>query len=93
MSSDWTAEELEIFALYKGKCILYAVSANCQKRAVTLHEIIPKSKRPKTWNTPDNRVPVCAECHRMIHDKGAKNYVSLLTDLQYDACRTEKRST
>lgn len=82
MSSEWTAEELEIFALYGGKCILAGVSNKCQKIAVTLHEIIPKSKRPKTWNTPENRVPICNNCHRMIHDNGAKNYVSVLTDLQ-----------
>jgi len=76
VSSEWTAEELEIFDLYGGKCIM------CKHKAVTLHEIIPKSKRPKTWNTPENRVPVCNKCHRMIHDKGSKNYISVLTDLQ-----------
>ena len=78
--SEWSAEELEIFALYNGRCIL------CRRKAVTLHEIIPKSKRPKTWNTPDNRVPVCAICHNRIHHKvGAKHFVSILTDLQYAA--------
>jgi 5-methylcytosine-specific restriction endonuclease McrA len=76
VSGEWTAEELEIFALYGGRCIL------CKQRAVTLHEIIPKTKRPKTLNTPENRVPVCAKCHRKIHDTGAKHFVSILTDLQ-----------
>lgn len=76
MSSEWTADELKIFDLYGGKCIL------CKRKAVTLHEIIPKSKLPKTWNTFGNRVPVCADCHRKIHDSGAGNFVSILRDLQ-----------
>lgn len=77
--SEWSAEELKIFALYNGRCIL------CKRKAVTLHEIIFKSKRPKTWNTPDNRVPVCAVCHNRIHKVDAKHFVSILTDLQYAA--------
>ena len=78
VSTEWSVEELEIFALYKGKCIL------CDRRkAVTLHEIIPRSKRPKAWQDPKNRVPVCAECHTHIHTLGAKNFVSVLTELQH----------
>lgn len=86
---EWSAEELEIFALYKGKCILCSA-----RKAVTLHEIIPRSKRPKTWNTPENRVPVCAECHTKIHLTGAKHFVSVLTDLQQNAKshKTKKRA-
>lgn len=82
--SEWSAEELEIFALYDGRCIL------CRHGAVTLHEIIPKSKCPKTWNTPENRVPVCNKCHRKIHDTGAKHFASVLTDLQQNATKRHK---
>lgn len=82
--SEWSAEELEIFALYGGRCIL------CKQEAVTLHEIIPKSKRPKTWNTPENRVPVCNNCHTKIHNTGTKHFVSVLTDLQQNAAKRHK---
>lgn len=88
VSNYWTADELKIFALYGGKCILAGTVKECQKKAVTLHEIIPKSKRPKDWNTPENRVPMCNNCHRMVHDKGAKNYVNLLRGLQ--KCQKEQ---
>jgi hypothetical protein len=73
VSVEWSSEELQIFEFYNWRCILC-----CKRRAVTLHEIIPKSRRPKTWNDPNNRVPVCADCHFEIHRVGAKNFVSIL---------------
>ena len=81
MSGEWTAEELAIFKQYHGRCIM------CPAKAVTLHEIIPKSKRPRDWNEPGNRVPVCARCHRKIHDIGSKHFVDVLRSLQQSEIR------
>jgi 5-methylcytosine-specific restriction endonuclease McrA len=55
-----------IFLLYSGLC------AFCERAdGGALHEIVPRSKRPKDWWLTENRVPVCATCHDIIHDKGA----------------------
>jgi len=63
----WTPEELQIFSLYNYKCLWCMILD-----AVTLHELIPKSLAPKTWDRPENRVPLCAGCHVKAHDKGTK---------------------
>ena len=72
----WNDEELEIFDLFRGKCIL------CKQWAVTLHEICPKSKCPKTWQNPENRVPVCNRHHNWIHATGANNHAIELSRLR-----------
>jgi len=61
---------------YKNRCII------CMQPYDTIHEIIPKSQRPKTWQTKDNCIPVCNKCHTMIHAAGAKTYVMTLRGLQ-----------
>jgi len=75
--SNWTQEELGIFALFSGRCAL--VKAH---KAVTLHEIVPKSLAPKTWKDPKNRIPLCAECHRKVHDEGSAKYRTTLTKIR-----------
>lgn len=65
---EWDSVERDILDLYKSKCAL------CSKKAVTIHEIVPKSRRPTTWMAKDNRVPVCAECHNRIHNEGTRKY-------------------
>lgn len=73
IDANWTEEELELLNLFGGKCIL------CGTRdAVTLHEIIPKSKNIKHWQDPENRVPVCNECHDKIHKRGARKFAAFL---------------
>lgn len=66
MGSLWTSEELEIFRKFGDKC------ARCGNSAVTLHEIVPKSKAPKTWMNPKNRIPLCVACHHLAHQHGTK---------------------
>jgi len=63
-SSDWTPEELSIFALFSGRCGVCRIA-----ESVTLHEICPKSINPK-WKNPKNRIPVCNSCHTRIHSEG-----------------------
>lgn len=64
---NYTEEELAIFVEFGGRC------ARCGKPSIVLHEIVPKSKRPKTWNTPDNRIPLDNDCHLLAHAKGTRN--------------------
>ena len=73
----YTKEELSIFAEFGYRC------ARCGKPAVTLHEIVPKSKRPKTWNTPSNRITTCDDCHCYYHAKGTKRVRDELRQLRY----------
>ena len=63
----WTEEEIEIFSIFNFRC------PRCNRRAVTLHEICPKSKCPKTWMKPENRMPLCANCHEWAHSRGTNN--------------------
>ena len=50
-----------IFAYYRGRCVLCWV-----RPAVTIHEIEPRSKRPKTWREFENRAPLDAYCHAAV---------------------------
>lgn len=43
----------------------------CGKPSEIVHEIVPKSRRPKTWMLPENRVVLCNECHTWAHHRGA----------------------
>ena len=63
---NYTEEELSIFDEFDGRC------ARCGNTAIVLHEIVPKSKRPKTWNTPENRIPLDNDCHILAHMKGTR---------------------
>lgn len=72
----WGDDELAIFAEFSGKC------ARCGDIAVTLHEIIPKSRKPKTWKTPENRIPLCVNCHLWAHSHGTRQSRQELTLLR-----------
>jgi 5-methylcytosine-specific restriction endonuclease McrA len=61
-----------ILQLYQNKCII------CGNKSVTIHEIVPKSKRPKTWMTIENCVPLCGFCHEWAHKYGYKKYKPVL---------------
>ena len=77
MMIKYTEEELAIFAEFDGRC------ARSGDPAIVLHEIVPKSKRPKTWNTPGNRIPLCNDCHLLAHAKGTKASKDELQYLRY----------
>lgn len=72
----WNPEELAIFDEFSGRC------ARCGKLAVTLHEIIPKSRKPTTWNVPENRIPLCGNCHNWAHVYGTRKSRPELTRLR-----------
>jgi len=68
----WDEVEQIIWKEHNFCCIL------CGKSGDVLHEIIPKSKAPKNWMNPENRVVLCSSCHREVHSFGSKNYKELL---------------
>lgn len=72
----WTNEEIDIFRQFGGKCI------KCPRQAVTLHEIIPKSRRPKTWMEKKNRVPICNICHTWAHNVSCRVSGPILKELR-----------
>lgn len=65
-----------ILEKYRNKCI------RCRKPTNIIHEIEPKSRRPKTWWKEDNRVPLCQECHLWAHKLGTKKSREELKKLQ-----------
>ena len=84
-NSGWSDEDISLFRLFGFKC------GRCKRvKAVTIHEIIPKSKLPKSWNIPENRIPLCNSCHREIHDNGCKNFVSELLKCRLNPTLTKK---
>ena len=52
--------QAEIWSAFHGICI------NCGGKASSLHEIIPRSKLPNSWASPDNIVPLCSSCHELV---------------------------
>lgn len=73
----WDKEEISIFEEFNYKC------ARSGHKAIVLHEIVPKSKRPKTWKNRDNRIPLCADCHEWAHSRGTKASRHELTELRH----------
>lgn len=72
----WTEEEISIFEEFHFKCV------RCPQKAITLHEIHPKSKRPKTWMERENRIPICFKCHQHVHRYGTRVSAPILEVLR-----------
>ena len=51
-----------LFETYQHRCVGCFIN-----KAVTIHELEPKSKAPSNWFLPDNRVTLCEICHREAH--------------------------
>ena len=66
----------KVLNLFSNRCII------CGRKTFILHEIEPKSKRPKDWDTPENQVPLCQICHRIVHTDGALNWKDKLLELR-----------
>lgn len=58
LKDDWRREI--IWNWYHGLCIL------CHRPASSVHEIVPRSNIPTEWDTFENRVPLCSECHDKV---------------------------
>ena len=56
--------------------------ARCGKVAVNVHEIVPKSRLPKEWVLPENRIALCLECHAWAHSRGAASSADELRELR-----------
>jgi len=64
-------EELSPAALLE---LYNCTCAMCFGKAVTIHEIEPKSKRSADWWEFDNRVPLCGYCHDLVHLEGTARW-------------------
>ena len=65
-----------VLALYDHQC------PHCGSEAVTVHEIIPKSKNPRHWMDVDNRIPLCLSYHEYVHLLGTRVSEPKLRKLQ-----------
>lgn len=68
----WSNDDLAIFKKFYFKCI------RCSKPAIVIHEIKPKSRRPKNWMEVGNRVPLCRNCHNWAHKISCKQSAIIL---------------
>ena len=75
-----TLSDKEILEFFLYRCLL-----NPAHKAVVVHEIVPRSQRPKTWRKFENRVALCHECHDKIHREGnSEVWKDILTKLRSD---------
>lgn len=67
-----------IHLLWRNKCI------RCRKPSVVVHEVIPKSLLPSEWQSWQNQVALCSECHEFAHAVGTVNSKQELRDFQVE---------
>jgi 5-methylcytosine-specific restriction endonuclease McrA len=65
----------------------------CGRPTRCVHEIVPRSRRPKTWMLPDNRVAICTACHLWAHSKGARTSAPELEILRRQRLEEYERRT
>ena len=71
---DQQIQDDAIMAMFNGMCAVHLTHP-----AVCIHEIVPRSKAPKTWMEPENRIPLCHEAHELVHRQGTRRSAALLT--------------
>lgn len=72
----FASETEKILQHFHNRCV------RCKKPAKVVHEIIPRSRRPRTWMAFENRVPLCENCHFWAHKHGAKSSADELRRLR-----------
>jgi hypothetical protein len=70
--------DAEVMALFIPPGRRKPVCVNCRERAVCSHEIVPKSRAPRTWRRATNRVAMCNPCHRRVHEEGTRKWEARL---------------
>jgi hypothetical protein len=74
-NNDITPDDLHIWKAYNRRCVFHP-----GKLAVTLHEEPPKSLNPDWKKQPENRYPVCNDCHDRVHRMSRKQAKKELDD-------------
>ncbi len=69
--------DILIKTIFKNRCLV-----NPAHTGTVIHEIVPRSQRPKSWMEPKNRVLLCNECHSQIHQEGAATWRVRLIQLR-----------
>jgi len=78
----------KVLEIFHHRCV------RCGRPSEIVHEIVPRSRRPKTWMDIDNRVVLCVDCHDWAHHRGAKtsakelNYYRIKRIIEY--ARTDR---
>lgn len=62
----WTPIEQRVWETFQYSCIV------CLHHADVIHEIEPKSKRPKDWWKFENRALLCIQCHYTVHAESSR---------------------
>ena len=62
-----SANRNTVYKLFKHRC-----AVNPAHVATVIHEIEPRSTRPSDWWELDNMIPLCLNCHMLIHSEGTK---------------------
>jgi 5-methylcytosine-specific restriction endonuclease McrA len=70
-----------VWDLFDGMCI------RCPDPANSVHEIIPRSKRPNDWWEVDNMCTLCMTCHTWAHNRGTKFSAPILIVLRKEALK------
>lgn len=73
-SLEYTPNEQLLFKKFRFRCL------HCGKRGIVLHELEPRSRRPKDWDAEENRVLLCAECHNWAHKVSCKASTPILRE-------------
>jgi 5-methylcytosine-specific restriction endonuclease McrA len=71
-------DDEQLYEIFHGRCV------RCHSRAVTIHEIIPRS-HGKEMMEMDNRIPICHSCHVWAHDIGTKTSIPVLQQYRIEA--------
>jgi 5-methylcytosine-specific restriction endonuclease McrA len=71
---DWQT----VWDMFHGRCVL------CYEQGATVHEIIFRSSGKSAMQI-DNRIVLCFNCHRDVHDKGYKVSVEQLREARKKA--------
>lgn len=83
----YTKEEIAESNLFIGQIYGFRCIRCGKPNVFTIHEIEPRSARPRDWLAGDNRVPLCAQCHEFAHVLGARNSADELRQCQARALR------
>jgi len=71
-STTTSTERNILLSLFRDKCIV------CRQPGGEVHEIVPKSLAPETWNTVGNKVLLCRQHHEWAHSRGTKHSAPIL---------------
>lgn len=78
---------IQVLKLHNYRCV--GVDKPCFKYTKIVHEILPRSRGKVAYDI-ENRVPLCAECHEIVHARGvSEEMITTLRERRKIALRGE----